>query len=159
MDEKGPMAGGVNQRALVAMTPEEVDAFLAERHNMTMCTLNHDQTIHAVAMWYGFLEGRLAFETKEKSQKAQNLRRDPRMTVLIEAGERYEELRGVEVVGHAEVETDPERMWAVAVSVYERYYRTYDESAREFVQAMLKKRLVATLRVERVVSWHHRKLP
>jgi nitroimidazol reductase NimA-like FMN-containing flavoprotein (pyridoxamine 5'-phosphate oxidase superfamily) len=77
------MGRGVNQRAQIRMTAEEVEAFLGERRPMTMCTLNHDGSIHAVAMWYGWLEGCVAIETKAKSQKAQNLRRDPRMTALF----------------------------------------------------------------------------
>ena len=51
------MGHGVKQRDLIKMTPEEIDAFLHERRPMTMCTLNHDGSIHAVAMWYGFLDG------------------------------------------------------------------------------------------------------
>ena len=58
------MGHGVNQRKAIQMTPAEVDAFLAERRNMTMCSIAPDGSIHAVAMWYGFLEGAVAFETK-----------------------------------------------------------------------------------------------
>ena len=56
-----PMGGGVNQRGLIKMTPEEVDAFLGERRSMTMSTIGGDGSIHSVAMWYGFLEGAVAF--------------------------------------------------------------------------------------------------
>ena len=93
------MGHGVNQRKAIAMTPAEVDAFLAERRPMTMCSLSPDGSIHAVAMWYGFVDGLVTVETKAKSQKAQNLRRDPRLTLLFEDGDYYEELRGVELVG------------------------------------------------------------
>ena len=51
------MGHGVKQRDLIKMTPEEVDAFIHEQRVMTMCTINHDGSIHAVAMWYGFLAG------------------------------------------------------------------------------------------------------
>ena len=83
---------GVKQRDLVTMSPEEIDAFLHERRAMTMCTLNHDGSIHAVAMWYGFLDGSIAIETKAKSQKAVNLRRDTRITCMMDDGDVYEEL-------------------------------------------------------------------
>lgn len=151
-------ARGVNQRDRIRMTDAEIDVFLAERHSMSMCTINHDGTIHAVAMWYGFLDGAIAIETKAKSQKAHNLRRDPRMTVLIEDGEAYEELRGVELVGTGEVVDDPDRIWEVGVSVFDRYQAPYTEEMRPFVEAMLHKRIVVKLNVDRVVSWDHRKL-
>jgi PPOX class probable F420-dependent enzyme len=148
----------VKQRDVIKMTPEEVDAFLHERRAMTMCTINHDGSIHAVAMWYGFLEGAVALETKSKAQKVQNLRRDPHMTCLFEDGDYYEELRGVELVGRAEIVEDPERMWTVGVDVFERYYGGYTDDLKPFVETMLHNRVVVKLNVDRVVSWDHRKL-
>jgi PPOX class probable F420-dependent enzyme len=157
-DSAGRMGHGVNQRAQIKMTEEEIDSFLRERRPVTLCSINHDGSIHAVAMWYGFLEGAVAFETKAKSQKAVNLRRDPRITCMAEEGDYYEELRGVELVGRAEIVEEPERMWELGVSVFERYQGPYSEAMRPFVETMLHKRVVVKLHVERVVSWDHRKL-
>jgi PPOX class probable F420-dependent enzyme len=152
------MGHGVNQRKAIQMTPDEVEAFLAERRAMTMCSLSHDGSIHAVAMWYGFLEGAIAVETKTKSQKVQNLRRDPRLTLLFEAGDYYDELRGVELVGRAEIIDDPERLWPLGVSVFERYYGAFTDDLKPFVETMLNKRVAIKMHVERTVSWDHRKL-
>jgi PPOX class probable F420-dependent enzyme len=152
------MGHGVNQRGAIKMTEEEVDAFLHEKRPMSMCSINHDGTIHAIAMWYGFLEGAIAVETKAKSQKVQNLRRNPTLTCLFEDGDGYEELRGVELVGKAEIVEDKERMWTLGVNVFERYYGEYNDELAPFVETMLHKRVVIKLHVERVVSWDHRKL-
>jgi PPOX class probable F420-dependent enzyme len=147
-----------NLRREIVMSPTEVAAFLAERHTATMCTLNWDGSIHAVAMWYGFLDGELAVQTKTKSQKARNLARDPRITCLVEAGQRYEELRGVELVGKAKLVDDPEQLFAVGASVFDRYVSPYTEEARGAVEAMLRKRVAFVVEVDRTVSWDHRKL-
>ena len=149
---------GIKQRNRVRMSEDEVDGFLRGRHSMTVCTFNHDGTIHAVAMWYGFLEGAVALETKTKSQKALNLRRDSRMTLLVEDGEQYMTLRGVELVGRAEIVEEPERMWELGVSVFDRYQAPYSEEHRAAVQSMLNNRIVVKMHVDRVVSWDHRKL-
>jgi general stress protein 26 len=109
-------------------------------------------------MWYGFLDGCVTVETKAKSQKVQNLRRDPRLTLLFEDGEYYEELRGVELVGKAEVVDDPEKLWTLGISVFERYYGPYSEDLKPFLETMLHKRVAVKLSVERTVSWDHRKL-
>lgn len=153
-----PSGPGVNQRDLIRLTQAEVDAYLHERHTMSVCTMRGDGTIHAVAMWYGFLDGKIAFETKTKSQKMQNLRRDPRLTCLVESGEHYEELKGVELVGRAEVVEDPDAIFEVGVSVYSRYVGPYSEEVRPMVEVMLNKRSVVTVAVDRVVSWDHAKL-
>ena len=157
-DMSQQMGHGVKQRDVIKMTPDEVDAFLRERRPVTLCSINHDGSIHAVAMWYGFLEGCMAFETKAKSQKVQNLRRDPRITCMAEDGDYYEELRGVELVGRAEIVEEAERMWPLGVDMFERYYSPYTEDLRPFVETMLNKRVVVKVHVDRVVSWDHRKL-
>jgi PPOX class probable F420-dependent enzyme len=154
------MGGGVNQRALITMTPEEVDEFLQGRRTATMCSINPDGSIHAVAMWYGFLDGAVAFETKAKSQKVKNLRRNPNLTVAIETGEQYNELRGVTLVGTASIIEDYDEMLPLGISVFERYQgATFTEEMRPFVDVMLRKRVVVKLNVNRTVSWDHRKLP
>ena len=153
------MGHGVKQRDVIRMTPAEVDEFLQGRRTMNCATINHDGSIHLVAMWYGFLEGSPALETKAKSQKVQNLRRDSQITCLLEDGQSYEELRGVELVGHAEIVDDPERMFELGISVFERYQGIeYQDELRPIVEQMLNKRVVVKINVERVVSWDHRKL-
>ena len=147
-----------NRRSEIKMSPEEIDAFLREERTATMCSMHPDGTIHAVAMWYGFLDGVLTVETKSRSQKVQNLKRDPRLTVLVEAGARYEELRGVELVGKGRIIEDPEAVWKLGISVWERYVGPYDESQREGLAMMLKNRVLVTIDVDKVVSWDHRKL-
>ena len=149
---------GVNRRSEITMTADEIEAFLVEQKIATMATMHPDGSIHAVAMWYGFLDGVLTVETKAKSQKVQNLRRDPRITFLVEAGERYEELRGVEIVGRAQIIDDPEAIWTLGLSVWERYMGPYDDSKRDALAAMLSKRVLVSPEVTRVVSWDHRKL-
>ena len=149
---------GVNQRDKVRMTPEEVQEFLQGRHSMTMSTLAADGSIHSVGMWYGFLEGEVALETKAKAQKVLNLRRNPTITCLVEDGSTYEELRGVSIVGKAEIVEDPARIWELGVSVFSRYNAPYTEEMRPFVEIMLRKRVVVKVVPDRIVSWDHRKL-
>jgi PPOX class probable F420-dependent enzyme len=156
------MGHGVNQRDLIKMTPEEVDAFLHERHSMAMSTISPDGSIHSVAMWYGFLEGAPALETKAKSQKVLNLRRDPRITCLIEEGDTYEELRGVELVGTAEIVEDHERLFEIGLSIVGRQSpggvieRSTEVDA--MVENLIRKRVGVKINVDKVVSWDHRKL-
>ena len=149
---------GVNQRAQIWMTEGEIDAFLRERRTMSMATIGPGGRIQLVAMWYGFVDGTIGFETKAKSQKVQNLRRDKRLTVLVEDGHTYDELRGVELSGWGEVIEDPAQLFELGVSVFERYQGPYSEEMKPFVEAMLNKRVLVKLHTEKVVSWDHHKL-
>ena len=156
--EQTTKPSGVKQRSKVVMTDAEIDEFLAGRHSMTMSTIGPDGGIHSVAMWYGFLEGAVAIESKAKAQKVVNLRRDPRMTMLVEDGETYETLRGVSLVGRGEVVEDPDRIWELGVSVFSRYNAPYTEEMKPYVEMMLNKRVVVKMLVDKVISWDHRKL-
>jgi PPOX class probable F420-dependent enzyme len=149
---------GTNQRSQVEMTAEEISAFLDTRRTATLTTLGPTGHPHSVAMWFAVLDGVLWFETKAKAQKAVNIRRDPRVTVLIEDGLTYDTLRGVSLEGRAEVVDDPDALWAVGVNVWERYNGPYSEEVKPMVEFMLNKRVVVRVDVERTRSWDHRKL-
>ena len=141
------------------MSDEEVDDFLRERQTMNIATFGPDGNIHLVAMWYGFIDGKPAFETFTKSQKVKNLLRDPRITVLVEDGDQYEELRGVELVGTAEVSDDPETVMTVARSVVERYFPVDKPEDLDAIAAGLAhKRSAIVINTDKVVSWDHHKL-
>jgi PPOX class probable F420-dependent enzyme len=149
---------GTNQRAQITMSDDEVAEFIARSRTATMATNGPTGTPHLVAMWYGVIDGQIWFETKAKSQKAQNLRRDPRLTCMIEDGLTYDTLRGVSLEGRGEIVDDPDALWQVGVNVWERYNGPYTEESRPFVETMLVKRVAVRLDVERVRSWDHRKL-
>jgi PPOX class probable F420-dependent enzyme len=149
---------GINQRSQIEMSEEEIAAFIASQRTANLATIGATGQPHVVAMWFGLIDGVLWFETKAKAQKAVNLRRDPRATVLIEDGLTYDTLRGVSLEGRAEVIDDPDALWAVGVSVWERYTGPYTEDLRPFVEAMLRKRVAVRFDVTRTRSWDHRKL-
>jgi PPOX class probable F420-dependent enzyme len=149
---------GINQRAEITMTEAEVATFLEQQRTATFATIGPSGTPHLVAMWYAVIDGQLWFETKAKAQKTQNLLRDPRLTVLVEDGNTYDTLRGVSMEGRGVVVDDADALWAVGVSVWERYTGPYTDEMKPFVEMMLHKRVAVRLDVERVRSWDHRKL-
>ena len=149
---------GTNQRAQIQLTEDEITTFIEQSRTATMATIGPDGLPHLVAMWYAVIDGVLWFETKGRSQKAVNLGRDNRITVLIESGHTYNELKGVSLEGRAQVVDDAEALWEVGVSVWERYTGPYTEEMRPFVEMMLNKRVAVRVDVERIRSWDHAKL-
>jgi PPOX class probable F420-dependent enzyme len=149
---------GVNQRAQIMMADDEVTGFLERSRIITLATLGASGLPHLTAMWYGLVDGEIWFETKAKSQKAVNIRRDSRVTVLIEAGDSYDQLRGVSIEGRAEIVDDAEALFKVGVSVWERYTGPYSEEMRPYVEQMLNKRIAVRVVPDRTRSWDHRKL-
>jgi PPOX class probable F420-dependent enzyme len=149
---------GINQRSQVAMSDDEISSFLATQRTAILATLGPTGQPHLIAMWFALIDGVIWFETKRKAQKAVNLGRDQRATVLVEDGQTYDTLRGVSFEGRAVVVDDPDALWAVGVNVWERYNGPYSEEARPMVEFMLNKRVAIRFDVTRTRSWDHRKL-
>jgi PPOX class probable F420-dependent enzyme len=149
-----------SRRDAIKMTPEEVDGFLAGRRTMNIATIGVGGYPHLVAMWYGFLEGKPAFWTFAKSQKIVNLRRDPKITALVEEGDTYDQLQGVELVGTGRIIESRDAIMEIGRSVAGRYTgpAALTAEALPFLEAQASKRLGVVIDVERIVSWDHRKL-
>lgn len=139
---------GVNQRAQITLTEGEIAELLAGIRSMTMGSIGPGGQPHLVAMWFAVIDGDICFETKAKSQKAVNLRRDPRITCLAEDGDVYDELRGVAIEGRAEVTDDPDLLWRIGVGIWERYTGPYTEEMRPFVEAALRKRVAVRVHAD-----------
>jgi PPOX class probable F420-dependent enzyme len=149
-----------NQRASITMSNNEIQDLLVEGRVATLATNGPSGYPHQVAMWYGVVDGNVCFETKAKSQKAVNLRRDPKLSISVEDGDTYGQLRGVAIDGTARIvddTTDP-LYWAAGVSVFERYQAPYTEEMRPAVEYMMNKRIVIVVEPVRTRSWDHRKL-
>lgn len=149
---------GTNQRSQIAMDDDEIAAYIERSRTATMATIGRDGQPHLVAMWYAVIDGQLWFETKARSQKAVNLRRDPRITVSIEDGLTYDSLRGIAIEGTAEIVEDTDAIWQVGINVWERYNGPYTDEVKPLVEFMLHKRIAVRVDATRIRSWDHHKL-
>ncbi len=147
-----------NQRAQIVMPHDEIVEFLNQQRSSTVATYGPQGQIHLVGMWYAVKDNTVWFETKRKAQKVVNLRRDPRMSFLVESGQTYDQLRGVSLEGTGVIIDDPDVVWDVCVNIFERYNGEYSEDMKPFVEFMAKNRVAIRLDVDRTRSWDHRKL-
>jgi PPOX class probable F420-dependent enzyme len=147
------------RRDQIRMSEEEMWKFIEEQKSLQVATLNKDGSPHLTTLWFAIVDGALVFETYSKSQKIVNLERDPRIAVLVEDGDTYDQLRGVSINARAELVTDPERMHQLALEVM---VRNQPELTREQLDGVAKKmaakRTGVIVRPEKVVTWDHRKL-
>jgi PPOX class probable F420-dependent enzyme len=148
----------MKQRDLVAMTAAEAEAFLARGRKLQLATINPDGTPHLVTMYYALDGGRITFWTYRSSQKARNLARDPRVTCLVEDGEQYFDLRGVQVRGRVRLVDDPARVREIGRGVAAAMAGPEAGSLDGYVEHAARKRVGYIVEPERVSSWDHSKL-
>jgi PPOX class probable F420-dependent enzyme len=148
----------MKRRNLIQMTEDEVQAFLQQERTLQVATIGRDGYPHLVAMWFALLNGEIAFWTYAKSQKAVNLRRDPRLTCLAEAGETYPELRGVQIKGRAQIIEDTSSVQQIGEMIWQRMTGPLNENISPMVESQAAKRIAVIVRPVEIVSWDHRKI-
>lgn len=148
------------RRTDIAMSAEEQEAFLREGHTLQVATNGPDGHPHMVAMWYALLHGKVAFATYVKSQKVLNLKRDPRITLMIEDGEQYHEVRGIVIEGIATIVEGDIKLAAqvLMTSVSRQPAQLVTSDPPEQTLHAAAKRAVIIVEPERVYSWDHSKL-
>jgi PPOX class probable F420-dependent enzyme len=148
----------MDRRRQIRMSEAELAAFLEEQQTLTCATIGPGGRPHLAALWYVPGPGRLDCWTYAASQKARNLERDPRATLLTEAGGTYQELRGVSMECDAELARDPDRVLDIGVALAVRYGATPGPELRAGLAAQAAKRVGIRFHPTRVSSWDHRKL-
>jgi PPOX class probable F420-dependent enzyme len=146
-------------RDAIRMTDGEVAALLAECKSLQVATLDKDGAPHLTTVWFAQHDGTYLFETYGKSQKVVNLRRDPRVAVLAERGESYDQLRGVSVQGRAEIVDAGEPLLRLMKAIVARNHGALDDGeVTKIAASMAEKRVVVVVHPEKVITWDHRKL-
>ncbi|HEX3606532.1 MAG TPA: pyridoxamine 5'-phosphate oxidase family protein [Candidatus Dormibacteraeota bacterium] len=143
----------------IAMTPEERDAFLAEQRTCRLASVNADGVPHVTPLWYVWDGHAIWITSLTRSRRWADLRANPRVAIVVDAGDAYGDLRGVELGGTVEVVgevprtgepnaelEEPERLMAA------RYHGGSDTIPHDGRHAWL--RMVP----DREVSWDFRKI-
>ena len=148
------------KRNAVAMSEAEIEEFLAGDMKVQVATVGPDGAPHLTTLFYVLDEGRIAFWTYGASQKVKNLRRDPRISCLVEDGEDYFELRGVSIRGEARILEDYEEIKALGARMTQRMAGDADlgELGEQIVEQQARKRVGIVVEPVKVASWDHRKM-
>lgn len=148
-----------SRRASIALTPEQQEAFLNESWTLQVASIGPKGYPHLVAMWYVVVDGMICFTTFAKSQKVLNLRRNDKISAMLESGRGYSELKGWVVEGEGEVVQDTDFTAKVMALVNAKYngipVRT---DTSEAALKVASKRVVIRIKPVDIYSWDHSKL-
>ena len=148
-------AGGaaVPRRRQIRMTSEEQAAFLRDNSKCALATIDPEGYPHVVAMGFYVEDGAFWMTSYAKAQKVLNIRRNPKVGLMIETGASYAELQGVMVRGACEIIEDVEIVRRVM-----NHRRSAAESGRRGALDSAPKRVALKITPHKTVSWDHKKL-
>ena len=153
----------MSRRAQIIMSPDEIRGFLRDKKTLILVSNGRGGFPHPMPMWFVLDDdGSIRMTTFKKSQKIANIRRDPRVALLAEAGEEYAELQGVVFYSHAELvddyDTVVDTLLRAAGNDLEAIPADTLEQMKKGVEGQASKRIVVRCKPDQVVSWDHSKL-
>jgi len=148
----------MKRRNLIALTPQECRDFLEQSRTAVLSSIDPRGYPHAVAMWYAMDDGAALMTTYAKSQKAMNIRRDPKVAFLVESGTAYDKLKGVLIRGRAELIADVELCVQVLKRIHVKMMGAFPEGVEDALKAQAQKRVIIKVVADRISSWDHGKL-
>ena len=153
----------MSRREQIQMSEDEVLAFLDEERVVVCATNGRDGFPHLMPLWYVVRDGELWAWTFAKSQKVRNLERDSRATLQVEAGESYDQLRGVMLKTEVELVRETDRVADLGMAIFGRYTPAPDggelaEEVRAMVLKQAEKRVAIRFAERDRATWDHRKL-
>ena len=145
-------------RELIKMDDDEAVAFLAANFRAHVSTVRKDGTPHVVPMSYVILDGEIAFWADNISQKMVNLQNDQRVSIVVDDGVDFQELRGVQVTGTATLHEDAETNERIADLFAIKAPEEHRDAAKSMLLALAAERTAVIVHPTRMASWDHRKL-
>jgi PPOX class probable F420-dependent enzyme len=143
----------VPRRHQIRLTAEEQAAFLRDNPKCALATIDQDGYPHVVAMGFYVEDGVFYMTSYAKAQKVLNIRRNPKVGLMVETGDSYAELRGVMVRGACEIIEDVDTVRKVM-----NHRRGSPESGRRGSLDSAPKRVVLRITPHKIASWDHTKL-
>jgi len=151
-----------SRRELIQMSDDQVRDFLRTHKTIIINSIGPGGYPHPMPMWFAVDDdGTVRMTTFRKSQKVRNIERDPKVSLLVESGEEYNQLRGVVLYGKARVVDDLAVVTQTLLAIA-GIGNPDDPAARKGAEAAVAKtaakRVAILIRPEKIVSWDHAKL-
>ena len=145
-------------RDIIRMTDDEVAGYLAANVRARVSTVGKDGAPHVVPMSYVVLDGNIVFWADNVSQKMVNLRRDPRVALVVDDGVDFQELRGVHLTGTATLHDDAATNERIAELFAAKAPEEHREGAKQMLLSLAAERTAVVIHAAKVASWDHTKL-
>ncbi len=144
------------------LSPDEAWAVVEASHTGIFTSLRRDGMPVTLPIWFVVLAHRIYVSGPATAKRVARVRRDPRVSFLVESGKRWAELRAVHLTGRARVVTEPDILARVAAALDAKYapFRTQRTAMPAATRAHYDVKF-ATIEVtpdEHILSWNNARL-
>ncbi len=110
------------------------DEFLKDQKILRLATVGKNKTPHIAPVWYRYSGKKFYIGTNTKTKKAQNVKKNNRVSCCIDIGVNAPNIYGVLVQGNANLITDNSKVKIIAKKILSRYFKTLEnKSAKELL--------------------------
>jgi nitroimidazol reductase NimA-like FMN-containing flavoprotein (pyridoxamine 5'-phosphate oxidase superfamily) len=138
----------------VSLSPEELDAYLADQRTARVATVGPGDIPHVVPLWFVWVDGYLFVNTTRGNRTVRNLAHNPKAAATIDDGESYATLRGTVLVGEMRDADDDPRLDEVVAAFARKYFGGNQPHFTAW-----RNRFFLKLEPDRISSWDFRKIP
>lgn len=152
----------MSRRDQIRLTDDEISDYLKNSRTMILVSNGKDGFPHPMPMWYCVDDDNVVYMTTfRKSQKIANLKRDPRVALLVESGDAYQELKSLLIYTEVELLDDVEATRDILLKIAVQRGDMASDASEQISEGMMKtagKRIGMKFTPDKIVSWDHAKL-
>ena len=110
------------------------DEFLKDQKVLRLATIGKNKTPHIAPVWYRYSGKKFYIGTNTKTKKAQNVKKNNKVSCCVDVGVNAPNIYGVLVQGNANLITDNSKVKTIAKKILSRYFKTLEnKSAKELL--------------------------
>jgi len=151
------------KRPSVRLSRDEAWSVIHDSHTGILTTVRRDGTPVTLPTWFVDIDRHICLSTPARAKKVARIRRNGRVSFLVESGVRWAELQAVQLTGEARLVDDPELAARIATGLDRKYepFRTRRAAMAEATRDHYEKHGTAYIRItpdDRILSWDNSRL-
>jgi PPOX class probable F420-dependent enzyme len=127
--------------------------FLKTQKILRLATIDLSGSPHIVPVWYSYLNGRFYVGTNTKTQKAKNIRNNPKVSLCVDTGVKSPNIFGVLVTGRARLILQMNQVQLLAKKILLRYFKNLKSKSAQ--QLLNDTDCVIEITPKQIVSWKY----
>ena len=128
--------------------------FLGEQKVCRLATVDRRGQPHVVPVWHILLDGDIYIETSPSSKKGQNLRANPKMALVVDAGDGFDTYKGVMIQGTVEFVKAKQMLARIRDAMAQRYFGTAEHPGYKYLVSGSDPLLMKVI-PKKVVTWDY----